>query len=460
MSIETLPSSSPSLASPRLGGSPLAALKEWQSIVASLEAGQTRIILRKGGILEAKTGFQLEHDRFYLLPTQWHEQESSGTLDPKSFQLPTPIVRSIATVERVQTFQPGDDLSVLDGQHAYTPAQVAKRRDFKPKLPLHAIFVRVEKLPVPVELDADVSGCRSWVELQEFAVRGSQFAEVDGELPTANRERRTAFTLVELLVVVGIIAMLISILLPALSGARNSASSVKTMSDLRQLSAVYLQYANENGGRLLPGYLPANPPGVFDRVTKNIVTGTPARRWPFRLAATNSSIWKLIRPQREVTDLLRSPENASTYPVFGLNTIYLGGHDSPTFAGFPAPKSHVVYKVNDVRRSSQQIVFVEVRIGGSSSLAVTGDEAQLGFHYATPPRAAGQHWTVSRDLLQYTSPLTGAAGIPTSRSGLKSIAAAMLDGHVERLALRELKDMRRWSPRADRPDWDYVPWVP
>jgi prepilin-type N-terminal cleavage/methylation domain-containing protein len=456
MSTDTIPSPSSFAPSP-LRVSPRAALKEWQSVVASLEAGETRVILRKGGILEAKTGFRLEHERFYLLPTQWHEQESAGTLDPKSFQLPKPVVRSIATVERVQTFQPGDDLSVLDGQHAYTPAHVAKRRDFKTKLPLHAIFVRVEKLPEPIELEADVSGCRSWVDLDCEMRNAKCELSSNADSQFAIRNSRSAFTLVELLVVIGIIAMLVAILLPALSGARNSASSVKTMSDLRQLTTVYLQYANENGGKLLPGYLPTNPPGVYDRVTKTTITGTPARRWPFRLATTNSSIWKLIRPQREVTDLLRSPENASTYPVFGLNTIYLGGHDAPTFAGFPAPKSHVVYKLNDVRRSSQQIVFVEVRIGGNSSLAITGDEAQLGFHYATPPRAAGLHWTVSRDALQYTSPLTGAAGLPTSRAGLKSIATAMLDGHVERLALRDLEDMRRWSPRADRPDWDYVP---
>lgn len=63
---------------------------------------------------------------------------------------------------------------------------------------------------------------------------------------------REAFTLVELLVVIGIIAVMIAILLPALSKARQQSMTVQCMSNLRQIGLALLQYADQNDGYLFP----------------------------------------------------------------------------------------------------------------------------------------------------------------------------------------------------------------
>jgi prepilin-type N-terminal cleavage/methylation domain-containing protein len=60
---------------------------------------------------------------------------------------------------------------------------------------------------------------------------------------------RHGFTLVELLVVVGIIAVLVSILMPSLGRAREAANQTKCLSNLRQLGTAFIMYANENQGK-------------------------------------------------------------------------------------------------------------------------------------------------------------------------------------------------------------------
>ena len=75
---------------------------------------------------------------------------------------------------------------------------------------------------------------------------------------SATDNRPSAFTLVELLVVIGIIAVLIGILLPTLAKARASGERVRCMSNMRQVGNEMQIYANNNGGWLYPHLLGAN----------------------------------------------------------------------------------------------------------------------------------------------------------------------------------------------------------
>jgi prepilin-type N-terminal cleavage/methylation domain-containing protein/prepilin-type processing-associated H-X9-DG protein len=72
--------------------------------------------------------------------------------------------------------------------------------------------------------------------------------------PSGSEKRSRGFTLVELLVVIGIIAILISLLLPALNKAREQANSIKCMSNLREISQGLFAYMSQNNGNIIPSF--------------------------------------------------------------------------------------------------------------------------------------------------------------------------------------------------------------
>jgi prepilin-type N-terminal cleavage/methylation domain-containing protein/prepilin-type processing-associated H-X9-DG protein len=93
--------------------------------------------------------------------------------------------------------------------------------------------------------------------------------------------RRRGFTLVELLVVIGIIAVLIAILLPALTRAQEQAKTTQCLSNLRQIGTGLHMYAAESGGWLCPAWVSnsaSNGPGLEHYAT--ILVGMKYLRAP------------------------------------------------------------------------------------------------------------------------------------------------------------------------------------
>jgi prepilin-type processing-associated H-X9-DG protein len=140
-----------------------------------------------------------------------------------------------------------------------------------------------------------------------------------------DRSYRLAFTLVELLVVIGIMALLIALLLPALGVARESAKTVACLSNLRQLATAATAYTGANGGYYPVAYwFESRPPLVISSswdftVVRDTSAGTTVTE-PGLLWQGGANLQVQQCPSYDG----RSNSLGDPYTGYNYNTSYIG----------------------------------------------------------------------------------------------------------------------------------------
>src|SRR4051812_12344141 len=121
------------------------ALKEWASVCSALEEGRQIVLLRKGGILEAIGGFELEHPQFFLFPTYLH-QNAQMLKEPERKRLvqlaqePAEIVlSSVASVSDIIRLRERAQMDQLEREHIWTSPLIDMRFDYRPQNPLYLL---------------------------------------------------------------------------------------------------------------------------------------------------------------------------------------------------------------------------------------------------------------------------------------------------------------------------------
>jgi hypothetical protein len=149
------------------------ALKEWAVVCGALAEGRQTILLRKGGILEGPSGFEIDHSAFVLMPTYLHQNVAmvkpaySAAAKPVATEPRQIEIALAATVHAAHKLNSRRQMDALDRHHIWSPKLIDMRFDYRPENPLYLLVVRVWRLAeaVMIENTPTYAGCKSWAPL-------------------------------------------------------------------------------------------------------------------------------------------------------------------------------------------------------------------------------------------------------------------------------------------------------
>jgi prepilin-type N-terminal cleavage/methylation domain-containing protein/prepilin-type processing-associated H-X9-DG protein len=238
-----------------------------------------------------------------------------------------------------------------------------------------------------------------------------------------------AFTLVEMLVVIGIIAVLLGALLPALNRARRNARAAQCLSNLRMLQAAQLQYALDNKGWLIQAGFAHAGAGANEEVAWfNTLQQYYQNKLVVRCPSDDSAYWDQPAPG--------SNPPARRRTSYGINN-FLDLTLQPWGPGFTNPPSIRFTNLNRIPRPGATIQFVEMAYAGDFAAA---DHPHVE-NWALPEET---DWHTSKAAIRAAGQLEiNAHG--TRRKSFESVANyGFLDGHAETLRFHDVfESMKR-----------------